>query len=234
MQNYYISSITPERNSVVLSAYHLFGYASGDVTVSLKFKSGTELETFAKNGHVFINSVSYKKQETMTSKAFPYIFTIRFDSTVSHFPEGDFEVVFNREKSVRIYVSLSDAREILNYDLSGVRIDTSMSSFMLMRTNPRLTGNIKLVIDSEDKLYLDTFKVSDTLNDRVYRKYPVSSDGNYPFDVKTVFSRLPRSEMFRLPKDSLNPHKLRICASWPRFIWERTFRISSASSVMRA
>ena len=78
---------------------------------------------------------------------------------------------------------------------------------MLMRTNPRLTGNIKLVIDSQGKLYLDTFKISDTLNDRVYRKYPVSSDGNYPFDVKTVFSRLPRSEMFRLPKDSLNPHK---------------------------
>ena len=143
----------------------------------------------------------------MTSKAFPYIFTIRFDSTVSHFPEGEMTVRFNGDKSVGVYVSLSDTREILDYDLSGVRIDTSMSSFMLMRTNPRLTGNIKLVVDSEDKLYLDTFKVSETLNDRVYRKYPVSSDGNYPFDVKTVFSRLPQSEMFRLPKDSLNPHK---------------------------
>ena len=88
MQDYYISSITLERNSVVLSAYHLFGYASGEVTVSLEFKSGSELEKFASNGHVFINSVSYAKQKTMTSKAFPYIFTIRFDSTVSHFPEG--------------------------------------------------------------------------------------------------------------------------------------------------
>jgi hypothetical protein len=46
------------------------------------------------------------------------------------------------------------------------------------------------------------------LNDRVYRKYPVSSEGNYPFDVMTVFSRLPRQELFRLPSDSLNPHKV--------------------------
>jgi hypothetical protein len=206
MQANYISSITPEKNSVILSGFHLFGYSSGVVEVSVRNFTGT-LGEFANDGHMYINGVPYSKQQTMKSSAYPYIFTIRLDSNVTVFPEGEMDILFNGSECVHVCVSLSDTREISDYDLSGVRIDTSMSSYMLMRTNPRLTGNIKLVVDSEEKLYLDTFKVSDTLNDRVYRKYPVSSDGNYPFDVKTVFSRLPRSEMFRLPKDSLNPHK---------------------------
>lgn len=78
---------------------------------------------------------------------------------------------------------------------------------MLVRTNPKLSGNIKIVIDSSYHLYLDTFKVSNRLNERVFRKYPISSDGNYPRDVMTVFGKLPKSELFKLPADSLNSHK---------------------------
>ena len=54
---------------------------------------------------------------------------------------------------------------------------------------------------------MDTFKASSVLNDRIYRKYPISSDGNYPHDVMTVFSKLPMSELYKTPDDSLNPHK---------------------------
>ena len=43
-----------------------------------------------------------------------------------------------------------------------------MQSFMLLRTNPKLTGNIKLVVDSQNNLYLDTLKTNSNsiLNDR--------------------------------------------------------------------
>jgi hypothetical protein len=59
-----------------------------------------------------------------------------------------------------VYVSKSDVRELGSYTLDGQQISTRLSSFMLMRTNPKLTGNIKLVVSADDKLYLDTFKVS--------------------------------------------------------------------------
>jgi hypothetical protein len=67
-----------------------------------------------------------------------------------------------------------------------------MESFMLLRTNPKLTGNIKLVV-SDDHLYLDTFKVSTTsiLNDKKYRHKSISADGDYPYDVYKVFKDVP-------------------------------------------
>ena len=50
-------------------------------------------------------------------------------------------------------------------------IASHMESFMLLRTNPKLTGNIKLVVTSDYNLYLDTFKISNNsiLNKKEYR-----------------------------------------------------------------
>ncbi len=94
MQANYISSITPEKNSVVLSGYHLFGYSSGVVELSVGNFTGT-LGEFANSGHMYINGVPYSKQKTMKSDAYPYIFTIRLDSNVTVFPEGEMDVLFN-------------------------------------------------------------------------------------------------------------------------------------------
>ena len=80
---------------------------------------------------------------------------------------------------------------------------------MLLRTNPFLTGNIKLVVDSENPLYLDTFKTSSNsiLNSRRYRKQSISADGCYARDVKSVFSSVPQGELFGVYDDSFDPHK---------------------------
>ncbi len=80
---------------------------------------------------------------------------------------------------------------------------------MLIRTNPKLTGNIKLVVDSNNNLYLDTFKVSTTsiLNKSEYRHQEISSDGDYPHDVYKVFNTVPAGELYSVYKDSYDPHK---------------------------
>ena len=208
----YIASITPERSSLVVIA----GLINEDLkdnsvkrTVSLGFSNNNIVPE-----RLFINGAPYSKTKPMTTDVWPYIFTIRIDHTLEVFPETELDVVLKVNDGqqitdiLKIYVSSSDSRQLGDYANDGKQIDTSLSSFMLMRTNPKLTGNIKLVVDSNDKLYLDTFKVSKPLWDRVYRKYPISSEGNYPFDVMTVFSRLPRQELFRLPGNSLNPHKV--------------------------
>ena len=100
---------------------------------------------------------------------------------------------------VNIVFDDCDVYKIDNTKSEAYQLNNKLETFMLIRTNPKLTGNIKLVVDSEYKLYLDTFKVSSVLNDRRYRKYPISSRGNYPFDVKTVFSKLASTEIFATP-----------------------------------
>lgn len=98
---------------------------------------------------------------------------------------------------------------IIFNDLQGHAIGDNMQSFMLLRTNPKLTGNIKLVVDSQNNLYLDTFKTSSNsiLNDRRFRHQSISYDGNYAHDVKTVFSSIPQGELYGVYSDSYDPHK---------------------------
>ncbi len=80
---------------------------------------------------------------------------------------------------------------------------------MLIRTNPKLTGNIRLVVTEDYKMYLDGFKVSkqSLLNQTIYRKQAISDDGNYETDVYNVFKTLPDGEMYSLFPDSLDPYK---------------------------
>jgi hypothetical protein len=79
------------------------------------------------------------------------------------------------------------------------------TSYLILRTNPKFTGNIKLTVDSSDNLYLDTFKVSDILSNKKYRKQIVSSNSVFSGDVRNVFSTLPLGEMYRLDaEDTLN------------------------------
>lgn len=94
------------------------------------------------------------------------------------------------------------------YEKTGTPINTKHSSFMLARTNPKLTGNVKLVVDSDYHLYLDTFKVTDVLSNKKFRHQSIPSDGNYPRDIKAIFSSLPKGELFKVPEDSLNITKV--------------------------
>lgn len=86
--------------------------------------------------------------------------------------------------------------------LNANSLNNDRSSFMLLRTNPKLTGNIKLVLDSKNNMYLDTIKVSDTLADKRYRKCLISGKSYFSNDVKNVFGKLPKSELYKIPDNS--------------------------------
>lgn len=58
----------------------------------------------------------------------------------------------------------------------------------LLRTNPRLTGNIKLVTDSSDNIYLESINANKELSDSRYKRYGVSPDSDYSFDVSRFFN----------------------------------------------
>jgi len=58
----------------------------------------------------------------------------------------------------------------------------------LLRTNPRLTGNIKLVTDSRGEIYLESINANKDLSDSRYKRYGVSSESDYSYDVSRFFN----------------------------------------------
>ena len=73
------------------------------------------------------------------------------------------------------------------------------SSFMMLRTNPKLSGNIKLVIDSNNNMYLDTFKINGELSNKKYRKQKISGKSYYSNDVRNVFKDMTSDSIFAIP-----------------------------------
>lgn len=85
-----------------------------------------------------------------------------------------------------------------NFDTTNI-INTDNSSFMLLRTNPLLSGNIKLVVDSNNNMYIDTFKVNNELSQKKYRKISVSAKSYYSNDIRNVFSGIDSDSLYGLP-----------------------------------
>ena len=91
--------------------------------------------------------------------------------------------------------------EDINFYDNKDYLSDNEASFLILRTNPKFTGNIVLNIDSSENLYLDTFKVSDILSNKKYRKQKVSANSILSHDIKNIFSTLPRGELFRIESE---------------------------------
>jgi hypothetical protein len=95
---------------------------------------------------------------------------------------------------------LLESEEFNTFETFNPQVDNE-ASYLLLRTNPKYSGNIKLVADTNDHLYLDTFKVSDILSNKKYRKQQVSGNSFLSGDIRRVFSTLPQGEIYRLGDD---------------------------------
>lgn len=115
----------------------------------------------------------------------------------------------NETHKLNLCFYTNDILNVESYDKNCNMIASNMESFMLLRTNPKLTGNIKLVVTEDYNLYLDTFKVSTTsvLNKNEYRHFPVSDNGDYAYDVYKAFKSVPNGEMYRVYDNSYKAHK---------------------------
>lgn len=72
------------------------------------------------------------------------------------------------------------------------------TSFEILRVNPRLTGNIKVVVDSDSNLYLDTFKVSKSLSNIKYRKIKVNPSEYYGRTLMAKFKNVPSDDLYKV------------------------------------
>lgn len=106
------------------------------------------------------------------------------------------------------YASMFNKNKFDIYKKCGHPMIKNQMSYMLLRTNPKLTGNIKLVVDNNYNLYLDTFKVSSNLAGNKFRKVKISIEGNYPRDIRQAFKDLPKGDIFKYPDNVTDPHKI--------------------------
>lgn len=78
----------------------------------------------------------------------------------------------------------------LEKEISDVSINDTQDSFMLLRTNPKISGNIKLVVDSKSSMYLESIDANQDLSNSKFKKNKISPRGSYAVDLKKFFSSL--------------------------------------------
>ena len=75
---------------------------------------------------------------------------------------------------------------------------TKNSSFGLARTNPKITGNIKITVDSDNNIYLNSIDAVKELSDEKFKKYRITPKSSYAIDIKNFFGTTPSEQVFAL------------------------------------
>lgn len=89
--------------------------------------------------------------------------------------------------------------ETVSYPIVNPLYD-DRSSYGLLKTNPKLTGNVKLTVDSIGDIWLNSFNASQELSDASYKKFSVSASSTYQKDLYTFFKngKTPADVVFDL------------------------------------
>lgn len=72
------------------------------------------------------------------------------------------------------------------------------ATFALLRTNPKLTANVKLVADSSGDIFLSAFAANKTLSGANFQKFALSNAGSYATDLAKFFRKVPSVEAYQV------------------------------------
>jgi hypothetical protein len=72
-------------------------------------------------------------------------------------------------------------------DQAGKKLTQDETSFGIIRTNPKLTGNIKITVDSASDIWLNSIEAEKELADDRFKKYRISPNSSYAIDVNRFF-----------------------------------------------
>ncbi|MFM2009904.1 MAG: Tenacibaculum phage PTm1 [Bacteroidota bacterium] len=72
------------------------------------------------------------------------------------------------------------------------------SSYALLKSNPKLSGNVKLTVDSKGELSLNSFDANSQLSDSRYKRFTISPESTYQKDLYTFFKDTPEEVVFDL------------------------------------
>lgn len=139
------------------------------------------------NDYVFTDATTCKFE----SIGERYVIYIHFDDSVD-----TNLTVYQEDQSYTITHSQEDDINA-TYKPCEMMLDHN-TSFQLLRVNPKLTGNIKVVVDSNGHLYLDTFKVSKGLSQRKYRKVKINPSEYYGMSVMSQMKGLSSDDIYKI------------------------------------
>jgi len=61
------------------------------------------------------------------------------------------------------------------------------TSFSLLSTNPKLTTNVKIVVDTKGGIFLESFDANEELSKSKYKAFPVSGNSLYEYDLSRFY-----------------------------------------------
>jgi hypothetical protein len=103
----------------------------------------------------------------------------------------NFDVESNLVETKREIGSLFLEDEDGNYQVSQAytKITEDETSFGLVRTNPKITGNVKITTDSSGDIWMNSIDATKDLSDDRFKKYRLSINSNYGIDLFNFFDR---------------------------------------------
>ncbi len=86
--------------------------------------------------------------------------------------------------------------------MSSPKLFDYNTSFGVLRTNPLLTGNLKITLDSTGGVWLNSFNANPTLSSQRFKKYQVTGNLPYAKDVYNFFEEgaVPNDIIFEVGK----------------------------------
>ena len=103
---------------------------------------------------------------------------------------------------IKFIFGSSDIQEIPQKINTNI-YDTTSSKYML-GTNPKLTGNIKIIVDSKEDLYFDSFEADYNLMNSKYKRKKIDKNSYYPYDIRKVFGDLPSDSLYKVKEHIFN------------------------------
>ena len=145
---------------------------------NLTFKNSEKYNT------VYVNSFPIDKTESATIKL--------ADASYMNIMQSDIDTSI----TINDTPFFSDVEK--SYKKTLTPLNTPNASYQVIQTNPKLTGNIKVVVDSKNNLFIDTFKITDTLSKDKYRKVPISYRDYYGKNIMAIFKNVSSDDIYKI------------------------------------
>lgn len=178
------------------SAFLIFAPNSSDInkdiSLAISLKQDQDI-TLPKSTSLKINCRVDNKPEVVST-------TIYYQSTYNPYSVSD-----------EIYSSNP------NYNIPLISDGTKQ----LLRTNPKLTGNIKITIDSNQDIWLNTIDANIELSSNRFKKFKLAKDGSYAFDIRKLLDngRLDSKTLYTLNNKDESSVKTNISEQYNTFYW---------------
>lgn len=141
------------------------------------------------------NNTSSIKTVSPINGCYVIYFSSESGSTISTKPDGASEYTIYEYKPIDSQGT--DLHKKKEYKRLDMMIDDD-TSYSILRVNPKLTGNVKVVVDSESNMYLDTFKVSLGLSQNKYRHIPINPSEYYGRTLMSKMRSIPTDDFYKI------------------------------------